>query len=122
MLRWTSEPIHKSLTERSGLKGEAVKQFKNLLGYCGDRKYQYPDALLREIVAKGIEMEPLQGELYVQVMKQLTENPKESSRQRCWEVVTMLLTCFPPPKEMENYVHFFVRSNAPEDTREKFKL
>ncbi|CAM9390230.1 unnamed protein product, partial [Phaeothamnion confervicola] len=31
-LKYTSEPIHKSLTEVSGLKGEAVKQFKNLLG------------------------------------------------------------------------------------------
>lgn len=37
----------------SGLKGEAKKQFKNLLGYCGDRKYQYPDPLIRDIAAKG---------------------------------------------------------------------
>ncbi|CAN0008708.1 unnamed protein product, partial [Choristocarpus tenellus] len=41
-------------------------------------------------------MEALRGELYVQVMKQLTDNDIEASRQRCWEVVTMLLTCFPP--------------------------
>jgi len=52
-LEWTSDPIHKSLTDVSGLKGEAKKQFKNLLGYCGDRKYQYPDPLIRDIVAKG---------------------------------------------------------------------
>ena len=52
-LEWTSDPIHKSLTDVSGLKGEAKKQFKNLLGYCGDRKYQYPDPLIRDIAAKG---------------------------------------------------------------------
>lgn len=52
-LQWTSDPIHKSLMDVSGLKGEAKKQFKNLLGYCGDRKYQYPDPLIRDIVAKG---------------------------------------------------------------------
>lgn len=52
-LRWASDPIHKSLIDISGLKGEAKKQFKNLLGYCGDRKYQYPDPLIRDIVAKG---------------------------------------------------------------------
>lgn len=52
-LEWTSDPIHKSLTDVSGLKGEAKKQFKNMLGYCGDRKYQYPDPLIRDIVAKG---------------------------------------------------------------------
>ncbi|CAM9807016.1 unnamed protein product, partial [Hapterophycus canaliculatus] len=121
-LEWTSEPIHKSLTDVSGLKGEAKKQFKNLLGYCGDRKYQYPDPLIRDIVAKGVEMEQLRGELYVHAMKQLTKNPNPASVQRCWEMVTMLLTCFPPPKDLENYVHYFVRCNAPSDTREKFKL
>ncbi|CAM9839939.1 unnamed protein product [Ectocarpus sp. 13 AM-2016] len=121
-LEWTSDPIHKSLTDVSGLKGEAKKQFKNMLGYCGDRKYQYPDPLIRDIVAKGLEMTELRGELYVQAMKQLTKNANPASVQRCWEVVTMLLTCFPPPKDMENYVHYFVRCNAPEDTREKFKL
>lgn len=56
-LEWTSDPIHKSLMDVSGLKGEAKKQFKNLLGYCGDRKYQYPDPLIRDIVAKGVESE-----------------------------------------------------------------
>lgn len=55
-LSHTNEPIHKSLLRVSGLKGEAVKQFKNLMGYAGDRKYQYPDPLLHEIVAKGIEV------------------------------------------------------------------
>eukprot|EP00953_Heterococcus_sp_UTEX-ZZ885_P026899 14491-Heterococcus_DN1.PRE.2 len=55
MLSFSAEPIHKSLLQLSGLHGEAVKQFKNLLGYAGDRKYQYPDPLIREIVAKGLE-------------------------------------------------------------------
>lgn len=28
----------------------------------------------------------------------------------------------PPSQELENYVHYFVRCNAPAETREKFKL
>ncbi|CAN0491645.1 unnamed protein product [Laminaria digitata] len=43
-------------------------------------------------------MSEVRGELYVHAMKQLTKNPNPASMQRCWEVVTMLLTCFPPPK------------------------
>lgn len=46
----------------------------------------------------GVEMTELRGELYVHAMKQLTKNSTPASVQRCWEVVTMLLTCFPPPK------------------------
>ncbi len=119
----TTEPIHKSLMDIHGLKGVAVKQFKNLLGYCGDRKYQYPDTLLREIAAAGIEGgDDLRGELYVQLMKQLTKNPGTESRQRYWEVFKLLLHCFPPPEGVQNTVHCFVRANAPEDTKEKLKM
>jgi hypothetical protein len=121
-LMYTTDPIHKSLLDMSGLKGEAVRQFKNLLGYCGDRKYQYPDALLREIVSSGILHEELRGELYVQVMKQLNNNPNPESCQRCWEVFKLLLQCFPPPKDAQNHVHAFVRANAPDESREKLKM
>ncbi len=119
----TNEPIHKSLMDIHGLKGVAVKQFKSLLGYCGDRKYQYPDSLLREIATAGIEGgNELRGELYVQLVKQLTKNPGAESRQRCWEAFKLLLCCFPPPESVENTVHCFVRANAPEETKEKLKM
>ncbi len=117
------EPIHKSLMDIHGLKGVAVKQFKNILGYCGDRKYQYPDTLLREIAVAGIEGgNDLRGEIYVQLLKQLTKNPSTESIQRCWEAFKLLLYCFPPPESVENTVHCFVRANAPEETKEKLKM
>lgn len=49
----------------------------------------------------GLEMTELRAELYVQTMKQLTKNPNPASQQRCWEVVTLMLQCFPPPKVSE---------------------
>ncbi|CAM9589718.1 unnamed protein product [Chrysoparadoxa australica] len=121
-LRWTTEPIHKSLLDIKGLKGEAIKQFKNLLGYCGDRRYQYPDSFIREIVLKGLEVEALRGELYAQVMKQLNGNSSEQSRNRAWEVLMLMLGCFPPPDDMLNFVLVFVEDNAAADQREKLKL
>lgn len=32
------------------------------------------------------------------------------------------IACSNPTQELQNYVHYFVRCNAPEETREKFKL
>lgn len=34
----------------------------------------------------------------------------------------LLLSRRPSEQDLENYMHYFVRCNAPEDTREKFKL
>ena len=68
----SSSPIHASLTNlESPLSKEAVKMFKNIMGYMGDRKYPYPDTLAQEVIACGLANEALRAELYVQVMKQV---------------------------------------------------
>jgi MyTH4 domain len=58
----------------------------------------------------------------VQAMKQLTDNPISASEQRCWEVLMLLIATFPPPQEVENYVHAFVRARAPAAQRDALKL
>jgi hypothetical protein len=46
----------------------------------------------------------LRGELYVQVMKQLRGNESWSSREAGWALMALLLSCFPPPATLENYL------------------
>ena len=90
-----------------------MQVFKSVLGYMGDAPYQYPLQLAAEMVSKGLAGgKPLQTEVYVQLMKQLTANPRPQSAKKGWELLTMWLQCFPPDGPAEQYVECFVRANA----------
>ena len=117
----TIAPIHASLTMLdSPLNKEAVKMFKNIMGYMGDRKFPYPDTLAQEVIARGLAEEGLRAELYVQVMKQLCDNPSFASETRGWELMSLLLSVFPPPPSVENVLSMFLREHCEEDKRQKY--
>eukprot|EP00602_Paraphysomonas_sp_CaronLab_P010658 CAMPEP_0185037120 /NCGR_PEP_ID=MMETSP1103-20130426/31086_1 /TAXON_ID=36769 /ORGANISM="Paraphysomonas bandaiensis, Strain Caron Lab Isolate" /LENGTH=1566 /DNA_ID=CAMNT_0027574947 /DNA_START=35 /DNA_END=4735 /DNA_ORIENTATION=+ len=125
MLKYTTAPIHQSLTAMHDNKEakEAVKQFKNLMGYMGDRKYQYPAMLAVEYLNTGIEgSEAMRTEMYVQTMKQLSDNPSHESLAMGWKMLSLLLSCFPPPVAIDNYVAMFIRQQAPVESKDRFKL
>ncbi|GMI37880.1 hypothetical protein TeGR_g2408 [Tetraparma gracilis] len=117
----TSSPIHASLTQlESPLSKEATKQFKNIMGYMGDRKYQYPDTLAQEVIACGLENADLRAELYCQVMKQLIDNPSYASESKGWELMSLFLSVFPPPSSIENVLAMFIREHCDDDRKEKY--
>ena len=51
---------------------EALRQFKNILGWCGDKRVQYPETSAEEWLKAGVEWPDLRPELYLQLLKQLT--------------------------------------------------
>ena len=117
----TVAPIHATLTNLEGpLQKEGCKQFKNIMGYMGDRKYPYPDTLAAEVIGCGLETEGLRVELYVQVMKQLIENPSVASETKGWELMSLFLSAFPPPPNLENTLAMFLREHCDQDKREKY--
>ena len=68
MLKHSPKPIHISLTDLPPpLSKEAVKCFKNVLGYMGDRKYPNVQALAVTLMEKGRESPELRTELFCQV-------------------------------------------------------
>merc|ERR1719272_2407149 len=111
MLQHTMEPIHYPLTRELTPEAvkEAVKQFKNIMGYMRDRNMQYHNGLIHEVLSTGLRMPELRAELYFQVMKQLVDNPDETSRGRGWEVMGLMLMTFPPPETFENHLCMFFR-------------
>lgn len=56
--------------------------------------------------------EGFRAELYYQVMKQLSKNPSRNSLLKGWEMMTLLLSTFAPPKDIENVVALFLRKHV----------
>lgn len=54
----------------------------------------------------------LKVEAYMQLMKQLTDNPSADSVAKGWTMMTFLLSCFPPTATIENYVAVFIKSHV----------
>eukprot|EP00456_Euglypha_rotunda_P048582 TRINITY_DN3893_c0_g1_i4.p1 TRINITY_DN3893_c0_g1~~TRINITY_DN3893_c0_g1_i4.p1 ORF type:complete len:409 (-),score=58.11 TRINITY_DN3893_c0_g1_i4:167-1291(-) len=117
MLEFTHDPIHAPLTQLPKTKENNVykngpKVFKNILGYMGDRKYQAPNILASELLTLCLQQKELRDEVYCQLIKQLTNNPKQESIQKGWDLMTLCLATFPPGSEMENYLEMFLRTKS----------
>ena len=92
---------------------EAVQMFKSVMGYMGDVSLQFPLMLVAEIVEKATTCgAPLQTELYMQLMKQLSDNPNPESEQKGWQLMALALGCFPPDAMVEHFVEYFLRTHA----------
>lgn len=73
MLKFDSKPIHISLIEMDDPKVSklAVKMFKNVLGYMGDRKYANPPQLATDILTQCLNgTEEIRLEIFCQIIKQ----------------------------------------------------
>eukprot|EP00604_Paraphysomonas_vestita_P004322 CAMPEP_0174825570 /NCGR_PEP_ID=MMETSP1107-20130205/42882_1 /TAXON_ID=36770 /ORGANISM="Paraphysomonas vestita, Strain GFlagA" /LENGTH=423 /DNA_ID=CAMNT_0016057299 /DNA_START=2702 /DNA_END=3973 /DNA_ORIENTATION=- len=126
MLIHTTTPIHQTLTPLDSNPTEskiALKAFKNLMGFMGDRKYNYPETLAVEFIKTGMEGSPaLKTELYVQLLKQLSENPNSASEAKGWEMLALLLSCFAPPEVFADFVAMFIRKQAPKTSRHRYRV
>eukprot|EP00968_Pinguiococcus_pyrenoidosus_P014517 scaffold1311_cov256-Pinguiococcus_pyrenoidosus.AAC.38 len=109
MLKWQNTLISKSLLELdTNMQKLAVQVHKALLGYMGDKQMSFPATLAQDILQKGLENIPLRNEIYCQVMKQLSSNPKPESIAKGWQMMCMCVSTFPPTIDFENYLLNFI--------------
>jgi hypothetical protein len=73
------------------------------------------DTYAQELLERALREPELRGELYVQLMKQLTRNEGAASAEQGWALMTLLLSCVPPPSTLENYLAVFLKHNAAPD-------
>ena len=88
----------------------ASRSFKAMLCWMGDRKSSHPKELVVEILEKGLDYPSLRSEIFLQIMKQLTNNPTQSSIARGWNLLILCLKTFKPLPSFENYLHAFIRN------------
>ena len=95
--------IKKPLTNLpSSLKENAIQLFKNLVSYMGDRrssKKQIQHILKHTRIAMS-SPEELKDEAYLQVIKQITNNPNEESREKGWNFFAVMSSIYPPSMEL----------------------
>jgi len=59
----------------------------------------------------------LRDELYLQVIKQLNDNPRRDLTRQSWRLLDVLLEFVPPSTDFENFLESFVRSMGADDLR-----
>lgn len=102
MLSWTGEAITKpmlSLARDKAGKKMAIEQFKLVQIYMGDRKARVGmslNSVALDIIQQGVANSWVRDELYVQLCRQTTENPKRESLIRGWELMAICLSFIPP--------------------------
>ena len=112
MLQFTKRCIHISLTQMPTPKESkvAVKLFKYVLSYMGDKKsYSTKETLATDFLNAALDGDlNLRTELYVQIMKQLSANPNLESEKSGWDLLALLIATIPPPPVLENYLVVFL--------------
>lgn len=115
MLIWTRDMIQKPMirTENKLVKKESAEVFRSIQAYMGDRKLPSREAptssLLTDVVVKGWNVAELRDEIFIQICRQTTRNPREESLLRGWELLAICLSFFPPSAKFQSYLegHIF---------------
>jgi hypothetical protein len=122
MLQHSCEYILMSLTElpTDALSQAAVKNFKNLMRCMGDKPGAFSGDKAEPIVKTAKKEEGLRDEIYVQIMKQLTDNPSAKSAENGWELFQKVIREVLPSQECCEFVRGFLeKATSPEEETEK---
>ncbi|CAB4376882.1 unnamed protein product [Rhizophagus irregularis] len=105
-----SQPL---MTLNTNIQKDAIKCFKVIQRIMGDRSKgrNGPINVLEDIqwlLDRGISHGELRDEIYVQICKQLNENPHSESIRKGWELLCVIAVTFPPSKNFEAYLMQFI--------------
>ncbi|XP_015788511.1 myosin-VIIa-like isoform X2 [Tetranychus urticae] len=94
----------------------ACTLFKELHKYLSqDLKSESEVRLIQSIVVKGIEREELRDEIFVQLIRQSTNNPSREETLKAWVLLGLTSAAFQPGKVFTKYLQSFLRKNLRKD-------
>ncbi|TPX41027.1 hypothetical protein SeMB42_g05768 [Synchytrium endobioticum] len=111
MLKYQKDPIKAPLMVLSkSFHKEALKTFR----YIQKIMSLGPQSCLQEIqqvLDRGIMVGGLRDEIYVQICKQMTDNPSSESTVKGWMLLCAVTIAFPPSKNFEDYMRSFIETS-----------
>lgn len=108
-LKHQKTAIGKSLLALSPeLSKLAIRNFKSILQWCGDMNCQFPTTLAQDVLVRGLELPDLVDEIYCQLCKQCTDNPRPESENQAWLLMCMATKTFPPSENFSLYLLNFL--------------
>uniref|UniRef100_A0A6I8PI47 Myosin VIIA n=1 Tax=Ornithorhynchus anatinus TaxID=9258 RepID=A0A6I8PI47_ORNAN len=112
------EPIKQALLRKlvgnEELSQEACMAFIAMLKYMGDhpsKRARSVNELTDQIFEGALKAEPLKDEIYVQILKQLTDNHIRYSEDKGWELLWLCTGLFPPSNVLLPHVQRFLQSH-----------
>ena len=77
----------------------ACSIYKDLCKFLrGDARPDQVNLIIQGTIAYGIDRFELRDEIFCQLIRQVTENPREDAVIRGWQFLTLCVTAFPPGK------------------------
>lgn len=115
-LSWDGRVLAQSLSvlDDAATNQLALSVNRCILGYMRDRIVFYREMLAQFVLQSGLARPAVVDEIYLQLMKQLTRNPKRDSSTRGWSLFSMCATSFPPSPALQPYVLKFLKAQHAE--------
>uniref|UniRef100_A0A8C8SHX4 Rho GTPase activating protein 39 n=1 Tax=Pelusios castaneus TaxID=367368 RepID=A0A8C8SHX4_9SAUR len=111
MLSWNGGSIRKPMliTSNHTIKKEACEMFKLVQIYMGDRQARMDQNHVALVtVTKCWSMQGLRDELYIQLIRQTTDNVCYRSLARGWELMAISLAFFSPSPKFQSYLEGYI--------------
>lgn len=81
--------------------------------YMRDYPFKGKDSkLIQELVQLGINTIQMRDEIYCQICKQTTNNPRRESIIKGWQLLLFCVGAFAPSKDFSSYLHKFINDMA----------
>jgi len=110
---FSSSPISNSILDlSSSLNKEAKECHAFIMKWMGDIPNKSGEKVVTDLIQLGIDHEELRDEIYTQIIKQTTQNPRPESNLKGWELMAMLCAFFPPSPEILPMVMYHI-ANPP---------
>uniref|UniRef100_A0A8C9EK79 Rho GTPase-activating protein 39 n=1 Tax=Pavo cristatus TaxID=9049 RepID=A0A8C9EK79_PAVCR len=123
MLSWNGGSIKKPMliTSNRTIKKEACEMFKLVQSYMGDRQTRLDrNHVALVTVTKCWSMQGLRDELYIQLIRQTTDNTCYRSLAWGWELMAISLAFFSPSPKFQSYLEGYIYRHLDSDENSKF--